>query len=63
MPTEKIGDGFDTVLAAAQTGAGWALERIWKAYAGRVSGYVRLQGAESPDDLTSEVFLGGWCES
>lgn len=60
MPTEGIGDGFDTVLAAAQTGAGWALERIWKAYAGRVNGYLRLQGAESPDDLTSDVFLGAF---
>ena len=60
MPAAGIGDGFPQVLAASQTGAGWALERIWHAYAGTVAGYLRLHGATSPDDLTSEVFLGAF---
>ena len=60
MAAPAIGEGFDDVLGAAQTGAAWALERIWKAYAGRVAGYLRLQGAAAPDDLTSEVFLGAF---
>lgn len=60
MPGPAIGEGFETVLAAAQTGAGWALERIWTGYSGRVAGYLRLQGAAAPEDLTSEVFLGAF---
>ena len=60
MHPDQIGHGFDGVLCAAQTGAGWALERIWTAYAGRVQGYLRLHGADAPEDLTSEVFLGAF---
>lgn len=48
------------MLVAAQTGTGWALERIWRAYSARVAGYLRLHGATAPDDLTSEVFLGAF---
>lgn len=36
------------------------MARIWRAYSPRVAGYVRLQGGPSPDDLTSEVFLGAF---
>ena len=60
MAVTGIGDGFHGVLTAAQAGSGWALERIWTAYAGRVAGYLRLQGAAIPDDLTSEVFIGAF---
>ena len=55
---EPVGAPFDDVLAAAQTGAGWAAERIWASLAPAVAGYFRSQGAAEPDDLTSEVFLG-----
>ncbi|MEX2253193.1 MAG: sigma-70 family RNA polymerase sigma factor [Thermoleophilaceae bacterium] len=48
------------MLAAAQTGAGWALERFWRSYAGAVTGYLRLQGVAEPEDLTSEVFIGAF---
>lgn len=58
MGHDRLGDTFDTVLPAAQAGAGWAFERLWLTYAGPVTGYLRLQGAVDPDDLTSEVFLG-----
>lgn len=60
MQLDQIGHGFDDVLRAAQTGTGWALERIWCAYAGRVQGYLRLHGADAPEDITSEVFLGAF---
>lgn len=60
MGHDRLGDSFDTVLSAAQTGAGWALGRLWQTYAGPVTGYLRLQGASDPDDLTSEVFLGAF---
>ena len=55
---EQIGEHFEQILAAAQTGAGWAAERLWTSLAPAVAGYLRVQGADEPDDLTSEVFLG-----
>lgn len=54
----RIGEQFDAVLAAAASGAGWAAERIWTSLAPAVAGYLRVQGAAEPDDLTSEVFVG-----
>ena len=48
---------FDTVLAAARTGSASAYTRIFHALAPVVQGYLRLQGASEPEDLTSEVFL------
>ncbi len=55
---DQTGVSFDAVLAAAQAGAGWAAERLWTSLAPAVAGYLRVQGAAEPDDLTSEVFLG-----
>ena len=48
---------FATVLAGAQNGASWALERIFRALSPVVVGYLRVQGAAEPDDLCSEVFV------
>lgn len=56
----EFGDGFDGLLTAAQAGAGWAMERLWTALAPRVVGYLRMQGAQEPEDLTSEVFLSAF---
>ena len=53
-----IGEGFDEVLHAARVGASWAFERLYLDLAPVVAGYLRLQGAAEPDDLTSETFLG-----
>jgi RNA polymerase sigma factor (sigma-70 family) len=50
-----IGEGFDSVLAAAQSGAPWALERLYQSLASPVAGYLRVQGAADHDDLTNEV--------
>jgi len=58
MPgVDRFGGRFDTVLAAAQAGEGWALERIFTVLSPVVTGYLRLQGASDAEDLTSEVFL------
>lgn len=54
----RIGPGFDSLLTAAQAGAPWALDRIYRALAPMVVGYMRVQGADDPDDLANEVFLG-----
>ena len=53
-----IGTTFPEVLAAAQAGAGWAFEVIYRDLAPAVTGYLRLQGAAEPDDLASETFIG-----
>ena len=49
---------FDDVLTAAQTGAAWAFEVLYRDLAQSVSGYLRLHRAVEPDDLASETFIG-----
>jgi len=56
------GDGasaqsFESTLAAARQGAGWATTALWREYAPAVAAFVRVRGSREPDDLTSEVFL------
>jgi RNA polymerase sigma-70 factor, ECF subfamily len=48
---------FETVLAAAQSGAAWASSTLWREYAPGVAGFARGRGSRDPDDLASEVFL------
>lgn len=52
-----LGQAFDEVLVAAQSGAGWAFTRLYEELAGVVTGYLRQQGAREPDDVASETFL------
>ena len=52
------GLAFDDVLAAAQAGAAWAFEALYRDLSPAVTGYLRLHGAAEPDDLASETFLG-----
>ena len=54
----RIGLDFDSVLRAAQSGAPWALERLYQVLSPAVLGYLRIQGATDPEDLANEVFLG-----
>jgi RNA polymerase sigma-70 factor (ECF subfamily) len=54
----RTGLPFDDVLAAAQAGAAWAFEVLYRDLAPVVTGYLRLHGAVEPDDLASETFLG-----
>jgi len=51
------GEPFASLLSAAQSGSPWALERLYRELAPAVAGYLRVQGAAEPDDLTSDVFL------
>jgi RNA polymerase sigma-70 factor (ECF subfamily) len=48
------------LVVAAQADAPWAFDRLYRHFAPVVVGYLRLQGASDPDDLTSEVFLGAF---
>jgi len=54
----RTGLPFDDVLAAAQAGAGWAFEVLYRDLSPAVTGYLRLHGAAEPDDLASETFIG-----
>ena len=54
----RTGLPFDDVLTAAQAGAAWAFEVLYRDLAPAVTGYLRLHGAAEPDDLASETFLG-----
>ena len=54
----RTGLPFDDVLAAAQAGAAWAFEALYRDLVPAVTGYLRLHGAAEPDDLASETFLG-----
>ena len=54
----SLGPSFDSVLLAAQAGAAWAFELLYRDLSGPVTGYLRLHGAAEPDDVASETFLG-----
>jgi RNA polymerase sigma-70 factor (ECF subfamily) len=54
----RTGLPFDDVLVAAQAGAPWAFEVLYRDLSPRVTGYLRLHGAAEPDDLASETFIG-----
>lgn len=54
------GASFEEVLAAARANHGWAFTCLYESSAGAVAGYLRVQGASEPDDLTSEVFLAAF---
>ena len=54
----RTGIAFDDVLAAAQAGAAWAFEVLYRDLSPVVTGYLRMHGAAEPDDLASETFLG-----
>ena len=54
----RTGLAFDDVLTAAQAGAAWAFEVLYRDLSPAVTGYLRLHGAAEPDDLASETFLG-----
>lgn len=52
-----VGERFDTLLAAARTGAEWAWADLYRSFAPAVLGYLRAQRVPEPEDLTAEVFF------
>ena len=48
---------FESVLAAARTGAKWACTQLWLEYSPAVAAFLKARGSREPEDLTSEVFL------
>lgn len=56
----SLGEQADAVLDAARRGDADAWRVLYDAFAGRVAGYLRVQGAREPEDLTSDVFLAAF---
>ncbi len=52
-----LGERFEHVLGCARNGEPWALEALYQDLSPAVAGYLRLQGAEDPEGVTSETFL------
>ena len=52
----ELAEQFETVLAAARTGADWAWERIYDSLSATMLGYLRARGAPDPDGVCGEVF-------
>ncbi|HET9728129.1 MAG TPA: sigma-70 family RNA polymerase sigma factor [Acidimicrobiia bacterium] len=48
---------FPTLIDRARNGVPSAWDALYRELAPAVAGYLRLHGAQEPDDLTSEVFL------
>lgn len=53
-----IGVGFPGVLRAAQAGADWALEALYRELAPGLLAFLRGQGLRDAEDVASEVFVG-----
>jgi RNA polymerase sigma-70 factor (ECF subfamily) len=53
-------ESFALVLSAAQADQAWGYERLYRSLSPSICGYLRIQGAFDPEDLTSEVFLGAF---
>ena len=53
----RFGAAWESVLPAAQAGAGWAFTRLFEAFGRPVAGYLRSQNVADPDGLANEVFL------
>ncbi|WP_395696035.1 RNA polymerase sigma factor [Nocardioides sp.] len=51
---------FEELLAGARRGEGDALAGLWHRHARDVAAFVRARGAEDPDAVTSDVFLGAF---
>lgn len=53
--TVAMGEGG--LIRGARAGEPWALRQVFAALGPRVTGYLRAQGVDDPDDLANEVFL------
>jgi RNA polymerase sigma factor (sigma-70 family) len=51
-----VGEQFESVLAAARTGADWAWKILYESLAPSLLGYLRTRGAPDPDGVAGEVF-------
>jgi len=53
----ELGEGFESALVAAKLGAEWAWAALYRTIAGPVTGFFRVRGVASPEDLAGDVFF------
>jgi RNA polymerase sigma-70 factor (ECF subfamily) len=53
----QVPDELEAAVVAAQQGDSAALRIIYESLSPRVSGFLRIRGAEDPDGLTNDVFV------
>jgi RNA polymerase sigma-70 factor (ECF subfamily) len=54
---DRIGEGFDDVLAAAQTGADWAVAVLYRSLQPRLLRFLRAQAPQDAEDIASQAWL------
>lgn len=53
-------EAVSQLVVAAQANGAWAFDRLYRHFSPLVCGYLRVQGADDPEGLTNEVFLGAF---
>jgi len=53
-----LGDAFEGVLAAARTGASWAVTALYRDIQPSLLSYLRAQERNDAEDLASDVWIG-----
>jgi RNA polymerase sigma-70 factor, ECF subfamily len=54
---DRIGEGFDDVLAAAQTGAEWAVAVLYRSLQPRLLRFLRAQAPQDAEDIASQAWF------
>lgn len=54
---ERIGESFDEVMAAAQSGADWAVAILYRALQPRLLRFLRAQAPQDAEDIASQTWL------
>ena len=55
--TERIGESFEDVLAAAQEGAEWAVAVLYRSLQPRVLRFLRARAPQDAEDIASQAWL------
>lgn len=56
-PSDPLGTAFESILAAARTGAEWAWTAIYRDFAPGLLRYLRARNVTDPEDLLGEIFV------
>ena len=54
---DRIGESFEDVLAAAQTGAEWAVAVLYRSLQPRVLRFLRSRAGQDAEDIASQAWL------
>lgn len=60
VPSDRArapGATFESVIAAARQGEGWAFDALFRSWNGRVTAFVRTRGVRDVDGVVNDVFL------